>query len=285
MTHIDGIHIPFHDNFLAVTTLELLRAENLKNLTLNRDAILLSQVFDQLLRDRGTTELRAAAKEHIYTSFGSCDPVNTLMLIKALIFNCNGRIDQILRNLLISGPLTVCGSINLLQFHNRAVSVLTVNERSLIQIITVKVHICVRNNILLQIGAYDSRKYKHTNDADKHYSCRSSHRNLKRGKHRFPRSMNNSQRQSRFPLLALQALTAGLALVFTHINIPPVSGQNGAQGESQCYWRAYMHTATHTIIAYPRAKRKPYFFNKPLTSCKYYAREAANHEKETDTIY
>ena len=41
-----------------------------------------------------------------------------------------------------------------------------------------------------------------------------------------------------------------------------------------------MHTATHTIIAYPTAKRKPYFFNKPLTSCKYYAREAEKHEKE-----
>ena len=114
LTQIDRVQILFNNILLIVILLYQCGAEELQHLTLDGNAVLACLILDQLLGNTGTAH-SLITKEHIGKRLDGSKPVNTLVLIKTLIFNGNGSIDQCLRNLLILSLLPIGAGIQLLK--------------------------------------------------------------------------------------------------------------------------------------------------------------------------
>ena len=165
LAQIDLVQIPLHDQVLIIFPLKHLGTENLHDLSLNGNALFLGHVLDQLLGNGGAAELGVAAKEHIGTGFDGGDPVHALVLIKPLILDGNGGIDQGLGNLVQGSRLPVRGGINLLQKLNISAAVHIVNKGGLVHVITVNGPVRrFGKDIILQIHAQGSHKHNAADD-------------------------------------------------------------------------------------------------------------------------
>ena len=121
VTKVNQVQIPLHDDVFIIPPFKIDGFKDLHNLTAYRNTVVAGHIFDQLLGNGGTTGI-AGTHEHLHTGLHRCDPVNTLMLIKALILNGHCSVNQRLRELIIGCPFTVSGgSIDFLQFLNVAV--------------------------------------------------------------------------------------------------------------------------------------------------------------------
>ena len=171
---VDAVQILRHNGILVVFPLKHLCPEDFHNLTLNRDALLIGHVFNKLLGDGRTTELGIPAKEHIHAGFDRGDPVHALVLIKTLVLNGNGSVDQCLGNFLQGRHLTVRGGIDLLKLLNIAAGIHIVYKGCFIHTVIVDRPVgSFRQNVILKIISQGSHKNHaaHQNDHQNRGRC------------------------------------------------------------------------------------------------------------------
>ena len=124
LTEIDLVEVVLHDLFLGVFLLQLQRLEDLEQFSLDGDIVLLRGVLDQLLRDRRAAEVVLHAEEHVHEGARGAVPVDALVLIEALVLDGDGRVFDVLRDILIVDPDAVFRAGELHQLLPHAVSVL-----------------------------------------------------------------------------------------------------------------------------------------------------------------
>ena len=147
----DRIEIPFQDLFLGVMLFKIQGAIDLHQLAADRDLLVLAQVLDELLRDRGAA-VSGAADEHIGRGRERSHPVHAVMLPEALILDGDGGVDQVGRDLVIGDPDSVLHGKELTQLLILAgLWVFCVDEGGLIQLLALQRVMRLRLDILIQI--------------------------------------------------------------------------------------------------------------------------------------
>ena len=129
----NDIEIPLHDVLFGVRFFKLQRAVDLNQLAADRDLPLAGQVLDELLGDGGAAGL-ALAEEHLEAGAQRCDPVDALMLFKALVLDGDAGVDQVLGDIVILDPRAVGAAVERLQnlvFAGRGI--LIINDRGLVE--------------------------------------------------------------------------------------------------------------------------------------------------------
>ena len=101
---IDRIQIPLQNFLLIVFLFKLQSSEDLGQLSGNGNLVLAGQVFQQLLRDGGTTVAGLHACKHLNESTRSTIPVYPFMLIEALVLDGNQGLFHIFRDVFIFHP-------------------------------------------------------------------------------------------------------------------------------------------------------------------------------------
>ena len=203
LAQINTVQVLIHDDVLIVLLFEHLGPEYLHDLPLHRNAVLLTDVLNQLLGDGGAAELAVAAEEHIHARLDRCDPVHALMLIKPLVLNGHGGIDQILRDLVQRGDLPVRGGINLLQLLNISAAVHIIKKRGLFQVVVVNGPVRgFRQNIILQIVSQSAHEHHAADQQDQDHRQSGAQRDLQQRQRRAPQSIDRFQRPVGIPVLA-----------------------------------------------------------------------------------
>ena len=163
LAEINRVEIPLHDLVLGIHLFGGQRAEDLLNLSVDRHIVLVGQVLDQLLRDRGGTVGGIAAGK-IGNGRKRSQPVHAVMLTEAFILDGDGRVYHIHRNLVIGDPDAVFGRLKLLQlpFLPR-LGVNIINERSLrqgnvVQFQRIRRRFCRGDHVRLQVVLQLHRK-------------------------------------------------------------------------------------------------------------------------------
>ena len=107
VAQIDRVQVHDQNTVLVVNLFfECKRAENLVYLALYRVIVVSRDVFDQLLRYRGAAVLRAAEQPALDRT-DRAHPVYTVVLVKALVLDCNDCVLEGIRNLVAVHPFTV----------------------------------------------------------------------------------------------------------------------------------------------------------------------------------
>ena len=181
-TQVDLIEVILHNEVFVVLLLEELSPENLHHLPLDGDALLLGQVFHQLLGDGGAAELLVAAEEHIQTGLDGGNPVHALMLIEPLILNGHRRVNHGLGDLVQAGPLPVGGGVNLLELLNIAAVIHIINKGGAGQVIVVHGPVAgLPQNVVLEIVAQRTRKYGAADEQNQQHRRRRADGHLQQG--------------------------------------------------------------------------------------------------------
>ena len=200
---VNSVQVLFNDDILIIFLFADLGAENFHDLTLDRNTLLFSSVLYQLLCNGRTAELIVTAEEHVQTGFNSCDPVNTLVLVKTLVLNGNSSIDQRLGNIIQSCPLAVDISIDLLQLLDIAAVIYIIHKRSFFQHVIIQRPVgSLRQNIILKIVAKSTDKNDTTDKNDHQNRCSCTDRNFQYRKSQRNHGINQLQRPVGIPLLA-----------------------------------------------------------------------------------
>ena len=235
----------------------MLGAEDLHDLSLNGHAVLTGVIFNKLLGDGRTTELAVAAHKHIDAGLHGGDPVHTLMLVEALIFDGDGSIDQILGNLIQRCPLTIHGSIEPLQQNDVAVGIQTIDKRSLIKVCDIQLIILgLQKYLILQIIAQNTHEDKSAYQHDQHHGCQRTQGDLKRRKQRHPYRIQQFQAPVRVPLLLRDLPLSFPSVILIHIIYLHDSGSARTRMVKNPTCGAYEHSTSHNIIAQLPRKRK-----------------------------
>ena len=199
---INTIQIFLHDNIFVVFLFQQLRPENLHHLSLHGDALFIGGVFHQLLGDGGAAKLGVTAEKHIGTGFDSGNPVNALVLVKALVFNGNRGIYQRLRNFIPSSRLTIGGSVNLLEQLNIAVTVYIMDIGCFFNIVVlIRPVLCLLQDVVLKVFCQRPHKNEAADNTDQQHRCRSAQRNFEDGKKRGTSCVHKLYCPMRIPLL------------------------------------------------------------------------------------
>ena len=107
VAQIDRVQVHDQNTVLVVNLfLECKRAENLVYLALYRVIVISRDVFDQLLRYRRAAVLRTAEQPALDRT-DRAHPVYTVVLVKALVLDCNDCVLEGIRNLVAVHPFTV----------------------------------------------------------------------------------------------------------------------------------------------------------------------------------
>ena len=117
LSQIDGVEIHLQDLFLGVGLFKLQRRENLQHLALDGDIVVIRDVLDKLLSQRGAT-LHITTGKHIDHRTCGALPVHAVVLPEALVLDRHCGIDQILRDLVIGHPDTVLPGIERFEFRS-----------------------------------------------------------------------------------------------------------------------------------------------------------------------
>ena len=199
---IDPVQVLLHNEVLIVFPLKELGAENFHDLSLNGDALFLGHVLHQLLGDGGAAEVGVGAEEHIDTGLHGGDPVNTLMLIEALVLDSHGGIDQRLGNIFQLCPLPVGGGVDGLQQLNVAALVHIVGKGSFLHIVVTDGPVCsFRQDILLQVITQGAHKHDTADQHDQNNGQRCADGDLQKRNRGGPKSIKNLQQPMGIPLL------------------------------------------------------------------------------------
>ena len=125
------------------------------------------------------------------------------MLIKPLVLNGHGGIDQILRNLVQRGDLPVRGGINLLQLLNISAAVHIIKKRGLFQVVVVNGPVRgFRQNIILQIVSQSAHEHHAADQQDQDHRQSGAQRDLQQRQRRAAQSIDRFQRPVGIPVLA-----------------------------------------------------------------------------------
>ena len=254
VTEIDQVQIPLHNDILVITAFKVNGFKYLNHFTANSNTVITGHVLYQLLGNGRSTRI-ARTHKHLGTCFHSGDPVNTLMLIKTLIFNGNSSMDQGFRELIIGCPLTVCGgSIDLLQFLNISFGIHIMHIGCFIKAVVFLHHLGVSQNIFLKIVPHQSHKNE---CAHHHYQSNSNsgHRcDLEYRKKGAPNVIQRIRNPMRLPVLPRLLLFLSfddfLSGIFGHSNYLPKW-----YGPTICI----VYSISSLIIAHPDKKRKTHF--------------------------
>ena len=202
LAQIDAVQVLIHNEVLIVFLFKHLGPENLHDLSLHRNAVLLADVFDQLLGNGGAAELGVSAEEHIHAGLDRGNPVHALVLIEALILNGHRSIDQVLRDLIQSGNLPVRGGINLLQLLNIAVAIHIIKEGGLFQIVVINGPIrSFLQDIVLQIIPQGAHKDHAADQQNQRNRQRRANGDLHHRQCRAAQGIEGLQRPVGIPLL------------------------------------------------------------------------------------
>ena len=202
LAQVDPVQIFLQDQILVVFPFKYLGTENFHHLSLNGNTLFLGNVLHQLLGNGGAAEVGVAAEEHVDAGFHRGNPVNTLMLVKPLVLNGNGGIDQRLGNVLQLRPLAVNGCGDLLQQLNLAVTIHVISKGSFLNIIVADGPVSsLRQDVLLQIVTQGANKDNSTDQSDQHNRQCGADGDLKNGKHHRPKGVDNLQQPVGIPLL------------------------------------------------------------------------------------
>ena len=140
------------------------------------------------------------------------------MLMEALIFNGNGGIDQILRNILVRCPFPVCiRCMNILQLLDIAVGIHIVGERIQVKVIVTDIHTGLGQNIALQVVTQSTHKHHGANAADNCYRSGSTQCDLEQRKRHHPDLVQHGNRPVGRPGLARGFLLLNAFLIFSHL--------------------------------------------------------------------
>ena len=104
LAEIDGVKVPFDNLAFVVFLFQLQRSEDLGQLALHRDLVFAGKVFDQLLRDRRSAVGVGHTGKHLDKSARGAVPVDALVLVKALVLDCDKGFFHIPGNLVIIDP-------------------------------------------------------------------------------------------------------------------------------------------------------------------------------------
>ena len=214
---VDGVEVPFHNGILVIGLLELLRPEDLFDLSLDGDGVIARDVLDELLGDRRAAEGGAGAKEHIGAGLDGGDPVHALMLIEALVLDGDGGMHQILGNFLDICPTAVGIGIDLLIKPDLALRVHIMDERGLIQAEILLIKGDAWDDVLLQIVARGAHQHEAAHNTHQKHCGHTAQRNLQQRERRHPRRTKHADQQRKIPLLTFHFLT----FFHCHIGYPP----------------------------------------------------------------
>ena len=218
---IDLIEVILHNEVFVVLPFKELGPENLHDFPLNGDALLLGQVFHQLLGNGGAAELLVSAEEHIQAGFDGGDPVNTLMLVKPLVLNGDSGMHQILGNLVQGCPLAIRGGVDLLKLLNITIAVHIVNKGSPFQVIVLHGPVaCLLQNIILKIVAQSSHKHRAADQHDQQHRRSRADGDLNKGKGHGTGGIHQLDQPVGIPLLPGLFPSPFKKVIFCH-RIPP----------------------------------------------------------------
>ena len=100
VAEVDDVEVCLDDLILAVFLFDIDRAEDLSELTGERDLVIVGQVFDQLLGQSRAAVVVGAGSQRQYRRAGSL-PVDAVVLVKTLVLDRDDRIDHRLRDVLV----------------------------------------------------------------------------------------------------------------------------------------------------------------------------------------
>ena len=218
-TQVDLIEVILHNEVFVVLLFKELGSENLHHLPLDGDALLLGQVFHQLLGNGGAAELLVAAEEHIQTGLDGGNPVHALMLIEPLILNGHRRVNHGLGNLVQAGPLPVGGGVNLLELLNITAVVHIINKGGAGQVIVVHGPVAgLPQNVVLEIIAQRTRKNGAADEQNQQHRSRRADGNLDEGKNPGAGGVQELDQPVRIPVLSGFFPSPVKKMVFCHRN-------------------------------------------------------------------
>ena len=129
----NDIEIPLHDILLRVRLFELQCAVDLDQLAADRDLLFAREVLDELLGDGGAAGL-TLAEEHLDAGAQRGDPVDALVLFKALILDGDAGVDEIFRDIIVFDPGAVGAAVERLQhLIFPGLGVFVVDDRGLVE--------------------------------------------------------------------------------------------------------------------------------------------------------
>ena len=254
---IDDIQIILQNDILIIALFKFQRAENFQQLTLNGNIVRLlifrqEQVLDQLLGNGGTAELPAAAHKQVQACLDGGDPVNTLVLVKALVLQRDRGTDQLFRQVCISHPLAVrCGE-DLLDHFRLAIGIDGINIGSFIQLVIIQIHFRQRNDLILQIVAQNADKHKATDAHDQHNRQHRSSGYLNAGIQHSPRDIQKTHKPGGLPVLALHPALA--VFFFSHKSYLHKRLANKPKGLVANAELCLQHWLSHYSTSFPKTK-------------------------------
>ena len=180
LTEVDLVEIVLHDLLLGVLLLELQRLEDLQQLALHGDVVLLGGVLDELLRDGRAAEVVLHAEEHVHKRARGAVPVDALVLIKALVLDGDGRVLDVLRDVLIVDPDAVFGARELHHLLPRAALVLIEDGAGKLDREILELDVHLRGEAGLHVVREDAheqqpRDEQHQQDRAQHAEDRADH--------------------------------------------------------------------------------------------------------------
>ena len=158
------------------------------------------------------------------------------MLVKTLVLNGNGRVYQIVRNLIQRRPLPVLGRMDSLKKLNIAVMIHIIYIGSLIDAGIVQTVVGLGQNVVLQVGAQNPDEHKSTDDSDQKNRCGGSNGNLQNRQAGRPGSIEQLQNPVGIPRLSgFVSFSRVVHKIILH-DIGRKAGMVKQSGESQCAW-------------------------------------------------
>ena len=114
---VDIVEVHLQDLFLGVGLFKLQRREDLQHLAFDGDVVVIRNILDELLGQRGAA-LHITTGKHIDHRTCGALPVHAVVLPEALVLDRHRGVDQILRDLVIGHPDTVLPGIERLEFRS-----------------------------------------------------------------------------------------------------------------------------------------------------------------------
>ena len=136
---IHDVEVHLQNLFFTLVLIQIDRAENLLNLTLDAHLIVAGQVLDQLLSNGRRTSYILKSEEEVENRLARTENIHAVVLVESVILDSDQRFAEvrILFQLGVRHPQTVLGGIDtlILQLHGSTRPVLPVLRRFVIHII------------------------------------------------------------------------------------------------------------------------------------------------------